>query len=494
MAGRTALSTLKRRRPGDSAPATTGSLLYRGLENIAAQARLDKIALPLRNAVRHLPSSMLGVLRGNWLGHVLHPAATDWPHAAWLGASLLDGLGGRGTRPASQRLVGAGLLGAGAAIASGAADWSEDVGGVEDHRAGLVHGAVLTLATGIYAASYATRRRDHHAVGAVLALAGAATTTVGDYIGGHLSLGRGIGAAATAHHHAHVPAGTENPTWRSRLLGVTGWVEGREWLDAPGHHVGTTLGHALSPGALKNVLTGAWLGHPLHPLLTDFPIGAWMSASFLDILGGPTSRPAAEKLAAFGLAAALPTAAAGAAEWVDTDVRSRRVGMVHAILNTAAWTLYAASLACRRLSYGVPVALRLTGGAAAAAGSYLGGHLSIGRAVGVSCTAQVHLPRQWTAAFASDDLEVNGMLKAVVAEQDVLLVADGSAVHALAAVCTHRGGPLDRGVVADGCVTCPWHGSRFRLRDGSVVRGPASVPEPAGEARRRDGSVEVRRR
>jgi nitrite reductase/ring-hydroxylating ferredoxin subunit len=75
---------------------------------------------------------------------------------------------------------------------------------------------------------------------------------------------------------------------------------------------------------------------------------------------------------------------------------------------------------------------------------------------------------------------------------DVLLVREGQRLHALWASCTHECGPLAEGTFADGNVTCPWHGSTFRLADGKVVRGPAAFPQPVYEARVTDGKVEVR--
>jgi uncharacterized membrane protein len=139
----------------------------------------------------------------------------------------------------------------------------------------------------------------------------------------------------------------------------------------------------LSSQRVRDTLRGAWMGHALHPLLTDIPLGAWISASMLDLLGGPRSRPAAEALLTVGLVTALPTAAAGLAEWQSTSGGDRRVGAIHAAVNVGALALYGSSLIARRRGrYGAGVALALAGTAVASVSGYLGGHLAIARKVG----------------------------------------------------------------------------------------------------------------
>ncbi len=281
----------------------------------------------------------------------------------------------------------------------------------------------------------------------------------------------------------------------NRLYRAASGLEGATALDPVAETLHRRVARLIQPGPLKNALTGSWLGHSLHPLLTDFPLGAWMSASLLDLIGGRGARVASERLIAFGLLAALPTAAAGATEWVDTGVGPRRVGVVHAVLNGTAWSLYAASLAARRRQRTeLGISLGIGGGVAATISGYLGGHLSLARSVGVSSAGRVELPEQWTPVLRSEEVRAVGVARAAAGEDALLIATDGDELRILALHCTHRGGPLDQGTLDDGCITCPWHGSRFRLQDGAVVRGPASVPEPCGEARERDGWVQVRRR
>jgi uncharacterized membrane protein len=145
---------------------------------------------------------------------------------------------------------------------------------------------------------------------------------------------------------------------------------------------------ARTPRAAE-VLRGAPIGHALHPLLTDFPLGAWMSASFLDLFGGRSARGPARRLIGFGLLAAIPTVASGLAEWQATGGRgARRVGVAHATVNTTATLLYGASWVVRRTgSHSKAVCLGVAGGLVATVGGYFGGHLSLVRKVGTADTA-----------------------------------------------------------------------------------------------------------
>lgn len=133
----------------------------------------------------------------------------------------------------------------------------------------------------------------------------------------------------------------------------------------------------------RAALQGEWLGHALHPVMTDLPLGLWTSASVLDLLGGAGSRPAAQRLIGLGVAAALPTALTGWAEWATLGQRrERRTGVVHAVSNGAALVCYAASWRARRQGrHGAGAFLALVGAGAAGMGGYLGGHLTAVRKV-----------------------------------------------------------------------------------------------------------------
>ncbi len=283
---------------------------------------------------------------------------------------------------------------------------------------------------------------------------------------------------------------------RPRLHVLAERVGDIESLDRPAEAVATKVREALDPGPVKDALSGAWLGHALHPLLTDIPIGTWSSATMLDLFGGRRARPAVERLIGIGVLAAVPTAVTGTSDWADTtlaDASVRRIGAVHAVANTAALLLYVGSLRARRRGrHGRGVALGLMGVGALAAGGHLGGHLSYDKGVGVNQTAFDALPEEWTSTVPEDEVREGEATRASAGDVAILLSRHEGRVYALADRCTHRGGSLADGPIADGCVTCPLHGSIFRLADGAVVRGPAGAPEPAFAVRIEDGTVDVR--
>jgi len=246
--------------------------------------------------------------------------------------------------------------------------------------------------------------------------------------------------------------------------------------------------------ALKDVLSGTWLGHPVHPPLTDVVVGSWTSALLLDATG-ERGKAASEVLLGVGIAAALPTAAAGASDWAELRAGTRRVGLVHALGNTTALTLQALSLRARRRgerAKGIglsTLAMGVAGGSA-----WLGGHLSFGRGVGVNQTAFEELPDSWTPLTDESQLEDGKPVRRSAGGTGVMLVRRGGQIHALADRCSHRGCSLAEGTVRAGTVTCKCHGSTFTLADGAVVTGPATSPQPSLEVRVREGTVEVRRR
>ncbi|MBO2458428.1 Rieske 2Fe-2S domain-containing protein [Actinomadura violacea] len=270
-------------------------------------------------------------------------------------------------------------------------------------------------------------------------------------------------------------------------------LERAKALDKVAGPVSAAAQRMVRPRLVRNFLSGTNLGHPLHPALTDVAIGAWSMSTLLDAAGGPEAEPAADLLVKAGIAAAVPTALSGLNDWSDTVGADRRVGLVHAVANSTALTLYAASLAVRlRGDRRAGKALGLAGFGVLAASAYLGGHLSFVRGVNVNHTAFQHGPQDWTPVLSESDL-ADGEHRTVHADGvPVLLYRTDRQVFALAATCSHMGGPLGEGTIADGCVTCPWHGSTFRFSDGGIVRGPASTPEPRFETRVQDGRIEVR--
>ncbi len=268
-------------------------------------------------------------------------------------------------------------------------------------------------------------------------------------------------------------------------------------LDGPGSVIAKKIRDLLpAGGGVKDVLSGVPIGHALHPLMTDLPIGAWTSATILDLVGGQSSRPAAQKLVGIGLAAAAPTAWTGWSDWADTEPGNddvRRLGLVHAAANGAAALLYGLSFAARRRgAHTAGVLFGLAGAGAMGAGGWLGGDLVLARGVGVNQTVFDAEPDDWTAVLDASMLVEARPTQALAGELPLVIVKRDGTIHALADRCAHRGGPLHEGELEGDCISCPWHGTLFRLDDGSVERGPSAYPQPVYEARINDGRVEVR--
>lgn len=274
-------------------------------------------------------------------------------------------------------------------------------------------------------------------------------------------------------------------------------LEATKALDAPGKAIGRSVRGALGGGALKDALSGTWLGHAVHPLLTDVVIGSFTSASLLDLLGGDDDGRARERLIAIGIVAYGPTALTGINDYADTEPADdgvRRAGLAHASANAVALSLYIGSLAARRRGAARRGALLGMGGAAVlAVGGYLGGHLSYAKGVGPDQTIFDPGPTDWTAAADASQLPEGRPMRVVVGDAPVLLLRRGERVLAIHDRCSHRGCSLSDGDVEGEEIVCACHGSRFDLRDGAVRRGPATAPQPAFQVRDRDGRVEVRR-
>jgi len=264
-------------------------------------------------------------------------------------------------------------------------------------------------------------------------------------------------------------------------------------LDAVADRIGP-IAERLGTGPVKDLLSGTWLGHPLHPVLTDVTIGAWLSAGMLDVVGGERSTDAARRLIGLGVLSAGPTALAGWSDWADTEGDERRAGVAHALGNTAAIAAFALSWTARRGGrHGLGVALSTVGAGIASATAYIGGHLVYSRGVGVDVTAFDRLPARPTAVMAADDLKQDTPTVVDVKGVPVFLLRRGDQVFAMHDRCTHRGGPLHKGKLDGDIIECPWHGSCFRVTDGELTRGPATAPQPFYSARIVDGKVEVGR-
>lgn len=267
-------------------------------------------------------------------------------------------------------------------------------------------------------------------------------------------------------------------------------------LDAVAGPLADAVQKVVPHGPVKDFLSGSWLGHPLHPMLTDVAIGSWTSAFMLDLFGGKRSRRAADSLIGFGVVSALPTAAAGLSDWSDLIGEERRVGVVHAAGNVTALACYGLSYLARRRGHRVRgLGWSMLGAGAATVSGYLGGHLSYRRGVNVNRQAWNSPSPEWQVVADEGELASGAPVVVKAGDVDVLVVKRDGQVLAIAEVCSHAGGPLHEGSFDDSdCVTCPWHGSTFRLVDGAVVHGPATAPQPAFDARVEGGKVSVRPR
>jgi nitrite reductase/ring-hydroxylating ferredoxin subunit/uncharacterized membrane protein len=280
-----------------------------------------------------------------------------------------------------------------------------------------------------------------------------------------------------------------------RLRALVAQLEQIHALDQVATSIEPLVKRLTRDDAVKRVLSGAPLGHRAHPMLTDVPIGCWTAATLVDVLAWRSGRAAAQRLAAIGVLAALPTTLTGLSDWDDTYGNTRRVGVAHMSANVAGTVLQIASWRSRRRGHHTRGAvLGAMGLGAVAVGGYLGGHLVFVARAGVDHEVPLVGDQDWHEVCRLDDLTEGRPFGVDVGDARVVLVREAGKVYALAAVCNHAGGPLDEGDVRGEAIVCPWHGSTFCLADGEVERGPATSPQPAYETRVRDNAVEVRAR
>lgn len=281
---------------------------------------------------------------------------------------------------------------------------------------------------------------------------------------------------------------------------ITDVLDQQTWLDPISDVVQKLIQDAYNATGqtgqqVKNVLSGTWLGHPLHPAITDVPTGAFTASLVFDLLevtsGHKTWAAAADATLGIGLVGATAAALSGLNDWHFTVERPRRIGMAHALLNVGATGMYLTSLlmrragarrAGRRLSY-------LAFGTVAFS-AWIGGDLAYDQHIGAN-----HAPEEAPSEFVpvlDDSALLEGKPQRVDANGVPLMVVRSQGhVYALAETCSHLGGPLSEGEVSNGVVTCPWHASQFELATGHIVNGPATYPQPCFQTRVRSGKVEV---
>ncbi|OBB96277.1 (2Fe-2S)-binding protein [Mycobacterium sp. 852002-30065_SCH5024008] len=276
----------------------------------------------------------------------------------------------------------------------------------------------------------------------------------------------------------------------------------QEWLDRPSYrleHGLTFLFAAMGRyrDRVSNALHGTWLGHPLHPALTSVPTGAITTTVAMDAASmlsgsGAQWRDASRFALGVGLAGSVGAAATGLTDWQHTHEQSRRVGVVHGLLNGVATSLYALSwwdrrngrhqrgMACSALGYGITLG-----------SGYLGGALVYGSGAGVDRSGARLSAAHWTPVLPATALD--GQPRRVEVDGvGVVLYRTDDRVLAVGARCPHLGAPMDDGWIDRGRIVCPWHGSRFACESGEVLRGPATAALPHYPTRIRDGYVEVR--
>lgn len=237
-------------------------------------------------------------------------------------------------------------------------------------------------------------------------------------------------------------------------------------------------------------------GTPGASATDGYSVGAWTTAVVLDVASATTGNHAlvgaARAAMTVGVVGALAAAAAGVTDWSDTDGESRRIGLMHGVLNLAATVLLLVAVVVGGRD---PVARRVylwVGYLIALGAAYLGGHLVFARQIGVHHASGQSVPDEFTPALANSELRAGELKKVRIGDTAVLLVRQGAGVCALPDTCAHLGGPLSEGTLVDGTVICPWHGSRFALADGSVINGPSAYAQPCFEARVRNGQIEIR--
>jgi nitrite reductase/ring-hydroxylating ferredoxin subunit/uncharacterized membrane protein len=286
--------------------------------------------------------------------------------------------------------------------------------------------------------------------------------------------------------------------WLDRTIRRQNWMEGvADWVQAV---VGSFYGFLGRPGRLlKDLLHGTKiLGHPLHPALTDVPLGAWTVGVVADLLAVITGRipPIAGDLGlAVGVAGALAAAASGYTDFHETYGHERRTALTHGLVMTSVVVIDLVSLGLRLGPAGLrPVAIALALGAylLALAGAFVGGHLTFGLGTMVNRNAFLEGPTDYVSLGSSTDFPEGQLRRVEAGSMPVLAVRMEGTVCAISAVCSHAGGPLDEGALEGDIVTCPWHGSRFNVCSGRVVGGPATFDQPPFDVREQDGRIDVR--
>ena len=292
----------------------------------------------------------------------------------------------------------------------------------------------------------------------------------------------------------------QNPPIRHLIAQM---VESQTWLDKLAAPLQSWLlklyGQPGQPNRkIKNFLNGTWLGHALHPVLTDVPLGAWSSTLLLDAawLNNEDAGVAqgADISLTLGILGAAGAAVTGFTDWSDLEGTDRRVGITHGLLNSGVLIANIGSLILRLTGKRrAGVYLSTAGYALSLFSAYLGGELAYAKGIGVNHVAWEGGSDDFVAVLDAKDLLEGKLTRVDAAGIPAVLLKQGNSIYAIGATCTHMAGPLDEGTCQDAIVTCPWHGSRFRMSNGAVVNGPAVYAAPTFAVRVRNGQIELRR-
>jgi len=278
-------------------------------------------------------------------------------------------------------------------------------------------------------------------------------------------------------------------------------VRQQEWLEPIADRVQPAIAAALDGPIgpkVANILHGTWLGHPLHVILTDVPLGCWTAAAVFDFLEAAGSRRlgrGADGAIMLGLVGAAGTAVTGLADWSKIGGgEARRIGLAHGLLNTTATACYIASLWLRHNhARRAGRKFAFAGLLISAVAGYLGGHLVYKERLGVDHSADYPPPEDFVPVLAETELPENELKRVTANGMPVLLVRRDQRIYAIGETCAHLGGPLSEGKLEDTSVRCPWHGSCFSLEDGRVLEGPSVHAQPVLEVRIHSGQIEVRK-
>ncbi len=282
-------------------------------------------------------------------------------------------------------------------------------------------------------------------------------------------------------------------------------LRGQDWMDGLADRIQALVGRAYGAMGsfgprLKSYAHGTMpLGHPLHPALTDVPLGAWVVAVIADYAAHFTSAvptQVGDVALIVGLVVGLAAVATGYTDFHETYGMERRVGLVHGLIMSGVTALMLISVVLRWWGgpglHPLAVAVSTVGLVAALGGAYFGGHLVFGFGTMVNRLAFAEGPDDFVEVGASDDFPENSMRLADAAGMPVLVVRLEGKLHAIANTCSHAGGPLNEGQMDAASVVCPWHGSRFSLIGGRVEGGPATFDQPLLEVAEAEGRVAVR--